>query len=151
MTKLSLSCGDSIVVECACEPKPVVVRSSDGIENQVDIFAATDGMHCPRVAVKRNHSDEEILATFNAAYPGIDDEGAVCIVISSEFPDIKVRVRPDRAGGTPVAMPEDFTVLDFRGDNFYIHLDSVLAAFSAEQLKAAMTPTMRTALGAILP
>lgn len=150
MPEVQLSCGESVTVTSKCDPCEAVLLNSDGLDPQ-ELFTVTDGMRCPSVGLKKDHSDEFPAISMSASYTGQTDDGFQCIVVGSTFPDIKVQVRPDRSGGTPVAMPEDFTVLDFRGDNFYIHLDSVLAAFTAAQLKAAMTPAMRTALGAILP
>lgn len=152
MTKVTLSCGDTINVECSCEPTPVTVRSSDGVVEQVDVFTATDGMHCPHIAVKRSHDDEDLAYTFSAAYPGVDDEGNVCIILDKEFPNRKVKVRSNNTGGATIAdMAPDITLGNFMGDSMYILLETVIAGFSATELKAAMTPSMRTALGAILP
>lgn len=149
--EVQLSCGEAVTITANCEPQPVVIRSSEGTDPVVDLFTATDGMYCPGVGVKRNHADEFPVSVFNVGYMGPTDDGFDVMVLTNEFPDIKVHVRVDRGSGGSVDMPEEFSILDFRGNNFYIHLDSVLAGFTATQLKAAMTPAMRTALAAILP
>jgi len=149
--EVQLSCGEAVTITANCEPQPVVIRSSEGTDPVVDLFTATDGMYCPQIGIKRNHADEFPVSVFNAGYMGPTDDGFEVMILTNEFPDRKVHVYADHGAGGLVNMPQDFSILDFRGDGLYVYLDQVLAGFTAAQLKAAMTPAMRTALAAILP
>ena len=154
MAEVHLSAGEQVTVKCCCDPKEpstVNLYSSEGVDPSVVLFEVTDGMPCPQIGIKKSHEDDYPKTSMNAAYMGETDDGFPCIILSDEFPDRKVKVRPDHSTGTPAEMPQEFTILNFRGDTLTIYLDQVLGAFTAAQLKAAMTPTMRSQLAAILP
>ncbi|HNR54792.1 MAG TPA: hypothetical protein PKJ19_06495 [Flavobacteriales bacterium] len=151
MATIKLKPCEKLEVECGCEASSVMLKSSEGTDPVVDLFEVTDGMQCPVIGIKKDHGDDYPATVMNAQYMGVTDDDFQCIILSDEFPDRKVHVKPDHSSGTPVDMPQDFTILNFKGNSITIYLDDVLAGFSAAQLKAAMTPAMRTALAAILP